>query len=332
LATALSRFLCLTAYLAASHLLVAQGTTASAIQVPPSPTTPDHSYELKDFGSYFHSFNAALTASGVHDSANGWTNVLTPVVSYSLSQHYLFDASISVYPYHYATVQANATPPSYGNSLVFDGGDVGDVLLEGHAVFSTKHLRNTSTLAVTAPTGDRADGLGTGRATFNISNLTERYFGHTGLLVDIGGGNSSGLINRFVTQEDNSLGPLAQFQAGAETWLTHGVFAETVAYEQLPIGDQKTYGIYYLQGRPTTVVTGQRVSEDNGFNTSVFIPLSSHITLSSSYNRSLRFHLDTVSTGVTWVLRGTRRQSDSLIDRAMREAERETTTTPMVKK
>lgn len=328
---ALSRFLCLIAWLAAGHQLVAQDKGVFSTQVPTSPVRADHGYQFTDFDSYFHGFNAAITASGVHDSANGWTNVITPVVSYSLSPHYLFDASMSVYPYHYAaTVQSFGIPPTFSNDLTFVGGDIGDLLLEGHAVFSMQHLRNTSTLAITAPTGNRVDGLGTGRATFNINNLTERYFGHTGFLVDVGGGNSSGLINRFITQEDNSLGSLAQFQAGTETWLTHGIFAETVAYEQLPIGDQKTYGVFYLEGSLLTVVTGQRVSEDNGFNTSIFIPLSSHLTLSSSYNRSLRFHLDTVSTGLTWVLRGTHRRNDSLIDRAMREAERETT--PMIKR
>jgi hypothetical protein len=64
------------------------------------------------------------------------------------------------------------------------------------------------------------------------------------------------------------------------------------------------------------------VSEDNGFTTSIAIPLTDHLTLSGYYNRSLREHLDTVSTGITSVLRGTARHRRlSLIDRALREAE-----------
>jgi hypothetical protein len=322
LARVLSRSICLGACLGLCRLLVAQSTDPLSPQVRTGPSGLGYAYSANDLSRIFRGLNTGVTISGVHDSANGWSNVVTPVVSYAVSQRYTFDASFSVYPYHYAAVQDSALPPTTTSGLAFVGGDLGDVLLEGHVAFSPRNYRNTSTVALTLPSGNRTDGLGTGRTTFNVSNLTERYFGHTGVLVDVGGGDSSGLVNRFVTQEDNSVGPLAQFQAGIETWMMHGVFAETVAYEQLPIGDQKTYATYSFSGRPPqTYVSGQRVSEDNGFNTSVFIPLSSQITLSASYNRSLRFHLDTVSTGISWVWRGARLQSDSLIDRAMREAE-----------
>jgi len=43
--------------------------------------------------------------------------------------------------------------------------------------------------------------------------------------------------------------------------------------------------------------------------------------LSGYYNRSLRQRLDTVSIGVTYVLRGTPKKRLSMIDRALREAE-----------
>ena len=63
------------------------------------------------------------------------------------------------------------------------------------------------------------------------------------------------------------------------------------------------------------------VSEDNGFTTFVGIPLSNYFTLSGYYNRSLRQHLDTVSFGITYVVRGTSRRKLSMIDKALREAE-----------
>lgn len=69
---------------------------------------------------------------------------------------------------------------------------------------------------------------------------------------------------------------------------------------------------------PTTVTT---VNEDNGFTTFVGIPLTDYITLSGYYSRSLRQHLDTVSFGLTYVIRGTSRKRLSMIDKALREAE-----------
>jgi hypothetical protein len=125
-----------------------------------------------------------------------------------------------------------------------------------------------------------------------------------------------------VTNENNSLGPLAHFQAGAVVYLPRGIRIQSVAYEQLPIGSQTLYTTVSPPGGPNlTVVSGNGVSEDNGFTTYLAIPLTDHLTLSGYYNRSLREHIDTVSTGITYVLRGTpRRKRLSMIDRALREA------------
>jgi len=72
------------------------------------------------------------------------------------------------------------------------------------------------------------------------------------------------------------------------------------------------------------VVVGSASSEDNGLTTIAGIPITSRLTALSYYNRSLRHHSDTVSFGLTWVLRGTQKGKWlSMIDRALREAERD---------
>jgi hypothetical protein len=263
--------------------------------------------------------------SGVHDSSIGWYNVVTPELSYTFSRRYSADASLSIYPYRLTTAPPSAPPPP--SRLVFDGGDIGDLLTEAHATFEPGKFRILSTAAMTIPTGNRLHGLGTGRVTFNSDNRFERYFGQTGVIVGLGGGDSSGLTNRLVTEDDNGLGPLAQFQAGFVFWLPNRISIQSLAYEQLPIGDQKTYSTLSVgpvrPGSPTvTVVTGRRVTEDNGFTTSLYVPLSSRVTLTSTYNRSLRLHLDTVSVGFSFAWKGTPvKRTPSLIDRAIYEAE-----------
>lgn len=265
-------------------------------------------------------FNAGLTFSQVHDSSAGWYNVATPAVSYTISRHYTADASVSIYPYRLVQSQAPSTPPA--KQLVTELGDVGDTFIGLHGSFYPGKLRNTTTASFTLPTGNRSDELGVGRVTFDLSNHMERYFKQTGFLLDLGGGDSSGLFNPLVAKEENSLGALVHFQAGVVVYLPYSSHIQSLAYEQLPIGGQKVYTTVSPPGAPVlTVLSSNGASEDNGITTSVGIPLTDNFTLSGYYNRSLRQHLDTVSTGITYVLRGTpRRKSLSLIDRALREA------------
>jgi len=323
LSAATLRPLCLALGLAASSRLPAQQAETGQAGQPISAA--DQAPRVASVSPVSSGFNFGVSLFGVHDSYVGWYNVATPAASYSFSPRYSADVSMSIYPYRLA--------PNSAGTLLLAGGDLGDMLLEGHATFTPESLRDIATASMTLPTGNRTDGLGTGRVTFNFDNRLEyypaRYAGRTGFLVDIGGGDSSALANRLVTEDDEALGPLAQFQAGIVTWLSRGISLQSVAYEQLPIGDQKTYATV---GRaplpPVIVVSGHKVNEDNGFTTSLYVPLNSHTTLTSSYNRSLRLHLDTVSVGFTFSWKSSAiRRSESLIDRAMREAE---TGTPIV--
>ncbi len=285
----------------------------------PEPTYLEHVPRVPGVSTLLDGFNAGFTFSGVHDSSIGWYNVVTPAVSYNFSPHFSADASVSIYPYR---LTANDDTAASSAPLVPDLGDLGDTLLGMHASFYPHAVQNTTTASMTIPTGNRSAGLSTGRVTFDLSDHMERYFGRTGAVLDLGIGDSSGLFNRLVSQEYNSLGPIAHFQTGLVFWLPGRNYIESLAYEQLPIGDQKVYTTLVRPGfPPRRVVTGRNVSEDNGFTTSVGMPLTTHVTLTSYYNRSLRLHLDTVSVGMTYVFRGTPRHRElSLIDRAMLEA------------
>jgi hypothetical protein len=284
-------------------------------------TTPEVSARLPAPQPLFDGFDAAVTVAGAHDSYLGWYNVVTPAISYTFSQRYYADLSMSIYPYRLAV---NSDPETAAtHRFVSANGDMGDMLLEVHGNFLRGPYRDIATAAMTFPTGNRDQGLGTGRVTFNLDNRLERYFGKTGAFVDVGGGDSSAFQNRLVTEDDSSLGPLAQFETGIVRWLSPNLSIQSLAYEQLPIGDQKTYTTTDVRPSlvPVTVATGRRVIEDNGFNTTANMILSEHLMLTGSYNRSLRLHLDTVSVGLTFTLRSLPFRN-SLIDKAIREAER----------
>jgi hypothetical protein len=248
---------------------------------------------------FLHGFNAGITIAGIHDSVVGYSTLATPSVGYSFNDIFSVDATIPIYMYRLA--ESLSPRPRATQLLVNQRGEIGDVVVGFHAQFIPSLFLYQANFAVTAPSGDEAYGLTTGRCTFDLNNHFERTFGRFTPDLEVGVGDSSYLVNRLVNKNYTSLGPISHFQAGLAIELIRGISFETDAYENLPIGDQKIYGPS-RNGR-ATVVTGHSVTEDNGFTNYLEIPIDSHTSLSSYYSRSLRLHIDSVGFGITYVLR-----------------------------
>ena len=267
----------------------------SAIQSTP----PDQVPQVPGLDTSLHGWNAGVTVSGVHDSVTGWATLVAPAAGYSFNDIFSIDATIPIYMYRLA--DSRSTHPRPDARLVTQRGELGDIVFGLHAQFIPRLFQYQVTGAFTAPTGDEAYGLTTGRVTFDINNHFERSFGRITPNLELGGGDSTTLVNRTVTKNYTSLGPLAHFQIGLGIDLFRGMSFESDAYEQLPIGDQKIYGP--SRNGKATVVTGHNVTEDNGFTNSLDIPLGGNLTISGYYSRSLRIHTDTAAIGITYVLR-----------------------------
>ena len=276
---------------------------ASQAQLPESQGVP----QVPGLSAPLYGWNAGLTIAGVHDSVTGWATIATPSIGYAFNDIFSIDATIPIYMYRLA--ESRSTHPRPTAQLVNQRGEPGDIVFGLHAQFIPRHFQYQLTGAFTAPTGDEAYGLTTGRVTFDISNHFERTFGRITPNLEIGAGDSTTLVNRTVTKNYTSLGPLAHFQIGVGIDLFRGMSFEADAYEQLPIGDQKIYGP--SRHGNATVVTGHNVTEDNGFTNALDIPLNNHFTLSGYYSRSLRIHSDTAAIGLTYVLRSTSTSEDT---------------------
>jgi hypothetical protein len=305
------------------------GTVAAAASttVPASskPAEMDSVPRVPGLGSALRGVNGGVTYAGVHNSSIGWYEVIVPAVSYSFNEHYSADASATVYLHRFVQNQNPAAPSS--QQLVLDVGDSGDTLIGLHGTFHPHNFLDIATVSLTAPTGNRSNGLGTGRVTFDFNNHLEHFFGTKGLHLDLGMGDSSAVANSLLMRDYNTLGALAHFGTGVSLWLRRYGFVQTSIYEQLPLGSQKIYEIVHTgpPGSGTSqsmqVMVSSGLSEDNGLTTAFGIPLTSHLLFSGYYNRSLRQHQDTVSLGMTFVIRqlpGHRRLS--MVDRALREA------------
>ena len=291
------------------------------------PEAADKVPRVPGLSTFLQGFNAGMSFFAVHNSAIGWYEVASPAVNYTFSAHFSGDASTPIYLRRY--VEGRIAAPQMTAPLVLDSDDAGDTLLGFHANFNPHKSIETATASLTAPTGNRDVGFGAGQVTFDFDNCLQRYVGQAAFLLDLGIGDSSTLINNLVTKNYTSVGKLAHFQTGAMVSIYRRYFLQSVAYEELPFGSQTVYTVVNpTRGsgappgqQPTNVITSTGASEDNGFTTSVGIPFTAHLTLSGYYNRSLRQHQDTVSMGMTYVLRGTPiSKKSSEIDRALREA------------
>lgn len=244
-------------------------------------------------------FNGGVTFSSFHESLTGWSTLMMPAVSYTINDTFSVDASIPMYFFRLA--ESTQAHPKANAQLVAQRGELGDAVFALHGQFYPKALSYVPTFSFTAPTGDQDYPLTTGRVTFDLNNHFERTYRRFTPVIEIGAGDTTTLINREVTKTYTSLGPLAHFQAGLGVNLFHNWSFESDAYEQLPIGDQKIYSAY-RKGHPI-IVTGFNVTEDNGFISTLDIPLDRLTTFTSYYSRSLRRSVDTVGISVTFLVR-----------------------------
>jgi hypothetical protein len=270
-----------------------------AAEAPDSPGLPD-----------IHGFNAGLSIVGIHDSVVGDSTLVTPTVGYSFNDIFSVDATIPIYMYRLA--ESRSARPRPTQLLVNQRGELGDVVVGFHTQFVPRPFLYQANFAVTVPTGDEAYGLTTGRCTFDLTNHFEHTFGRLTPNLELGVGDSSYLVNRLVSKNYTSLGPISHFQLGLGVELIRGISFETDAYENLPIGDQKIYGP--SRHSKATVVTGRSVTEDNGFTNFLEIPLDRHTSLSAYYSRSLRLRIDSAAFGVSYVLRAPSPPSEPSLD------------------
>jgi hypothetical protein len=271
-------------------------------QISSADTKPDAEDDPQIPGlssSSLHGWNAGVTFSGVHESTTGWATLVTPALGYSFNDIFSVDANLPIYSYRLA--ESLSTHPRANADLVTRRAELADLVFALHAQFIPPFFQYQVTGAFTVPTGDERYGLTTGRVTFDINNHFEGTFGRLTPNLEFGGGDSTTLVNRIVTKNYTSLGPLAHFQVGLVIDLLRGASFESDAYEQLPIGDQKIYGPSRKGG--ATVVTGHNAVEDNGFINALDLPIGRHATLSGYYSRSLRLRTDTTSIAITYVLR-----------------------------
>ncbi len=262
-------------------------------------------------------FNLSLATSSQHDSAGGWSNVLSPTLAYRFNRHFSINAGVSTYPY-INVVQTTTKKNAAGvvtktvSTLQPEHFLLSDMTLGGEFDAHTTIFDYNLTATMGLPTGDQTDGLGAGQVTYAFVNHFERPLGEYFTPdVELGIDDSPNLLTPRVKKSYLVVGTSAHFQAGVDVSLPFNMDFATDAYEELPLGSVvlNSTTVKGKKGKIITVPgTPESVGEDNGFTNTLDIPLNGHVALSGFYNRSLRNHDDTAGFAFTFLLRAQKKE------------------------
>jgi hypothetical protein len=247
-------------------------------------------------------FNASVGAVSQHDSSDGWSSFLTPNLAYRFNRYFSVDVGTPIHTY--INLESNIgtdAKPDY--TYAVQGGIFGDTTLSFQGSLTARSINYSATFSLGLPSGDTVHGLGAGQVTYNVNNHFERNIRGFTPDIELGVGNTSNLIDQRVVKSYIAVGPMAHFQAGCYVDLPWRMSFEANAYEELPLDTNIVYSTTTKGKKKVTTETNTDPGEDNGFITSLDIPMSPHLTLSGFYNRSLRDHDDVAGFSFTFILR-----------------------------
>ena len=293
---------------AALLCLSAVSFTAAHAQALPAGEEESAAATANDSGTngiipYTRGYNISVVTASQHDSADGWSSILTPDAAYRFNHRFSVDFALPVF----AVINTIKTTGTAARPVVTpqtSHGLLGDASLVGHV--DSRPLRffdDSAAFTLGLPTGDATNGLGAGKVTYDFNNHVEKSFGILTPDVEFGIGDSSSLLNERIRKNYVATGTLAHFQIGASVDLPYHMSFEADAYEQLPLTRSTVTTTTGKGKRKTTTTSTTGAAEDNGFYNSLDIPLAPHVTLSGFYNRSLRAHNDVGGFSLTFLLK-----------------------------
>lgn len=257
---------------------------------------------------YVKGFNASLGTTTQHDSSNGWSSLLTPNLAYRFDNHFSFDVGAPIYTYiNVVETKGTKAKPIYTTATKHFV--AGDMNLNGHLQLAPTLFDYELTATVGLPSGNSKYGLGAGQVTYSLVNSFEKSFGMISPNVEVGIGDSSSLEQKRVRKSYVAVGTLAHFLAGFSVDLPRRSVFSASAYEELPLSAQTLYSSTGRGKKKVTTATSKSVGEDNGFETSLDIPVSGHVTLSGFYTRSLRSRTDTAGFSLTFLMKANPREA-----------------------
>ena len=292
----LSPFLLLVCFGLGTNAVYAQGSSATTPEDGPAGLIP-----------FVKGFNASVGTTSQHDSSNGWSSLLTPNLAYRLDRHFSFDVGAPIYDY-ISVVETKGTKAKPVYTTATKHLVAGDTSLNGHFQVAPRLFDYGLTATLGLPSGNSKYGLGAGQVTYSLVNSFEKSVGMISPSVELGVGDSSSLDQTRVRKGYVAVGTMAHLQAGLSVDLPRNASFSASAYEELPLSTQTLLSTTGRGKKKVTTATSKSVGEDNGFQTSLDVPVNAHTTLSGFYNRSLRSRTDTAGFSLTFLLKANPRE------------------------
>jgi len=236
------------------------------------------------------------------DSDQGQVMKFDPSVGYNFNSHFGMNFGVPVY---FVRTAATATTPSTSNN------GLGNAYVDLKLTYLRPAVNFASTLTGYAPTGNRDNGLSTGRVTFDWNNHFDRSFSRVTPFVEAGAGNTI-LDSTFFTRPFTTLGFSTHVTGGASFNVWKFVSVGASAYSIMPVGDQKVFSKLVKKGgtakgsgshgrvyETNNLTTGTSdIARDDGFSAWIDANPSESVDISFGYNRSIKYELNVVSFGV----------------------------------
>lgn len=232
-------------------------------------------------------------------------------VGYNFNKHFGVDAGI---PFYF--VRSSGTSSTTGTTT---NNGIGNVYADVRFTLNNPIVNYASTLTGTAPSGDTATGLSTGRGTIDWNNHFDRTFLRLTPFANVGVANTVS-DTHFFTRPFSTLGMVGHFEGGGSLKIWRFVSAGASAYDILPSGQQKVFSKLIRRQPPasssmgsagTTRGRGRRgggvfenqaetvgtsdVARDDGYSAWLSASPGPVVELEAGYNRSVVFNLNTVS-------------------------------------
>jgi hypothetical protein len=250
--------------------------------------------------------------SGSSNSA-GTVLKADPALGYSFNSHFETYAGLPFYFVNQSSTTATGTTATATSNGFMNG--IGNAYVGFRLGLENPGVNFASNLVATAPTGDKAKGFSTGRATADWTNSFNHSFSALTPFADVGLANTVS-DTAFFVRPFTSLGLVTHFDGGARVALSQKVNVGGSAYAVRGVGQQTivsklvrktSTALAATSGKGTNTQAFQTASQtvgsadlanDSGFSGWLSVVPQTGIDFQIGYTRSVGYDLDTLFFGV----------------------------------
>jgi hypothetical protein len=178
------------------------------------------------------SFSGSFNGSS---NSDGTVMKTAPMLGYKFNNHFQTYAGLPFYIVNLSSTTTSTTPTATTPGGFVNG--IGNVFVGARLAVDSDSLNYSSTLELTAPTGDKTHGFSTGRATADWTNRFSHRFDSFTPFGSLGIANTIS-DTAFFVRPFTSLGLVSHFEGGGTYDLSRYVRVGGSAYAIGAVGDQ----------------------------------------------------------------------------------------------